>query len=147
MITGTNFVNVLAFETLWFSARAIVKSQGSAPVQDSAGYCTNYWFKTKIKKFYLFKIDWSRIPDGPRNGVGDFIMFVFFIIMLHHKTSLSLWNNFWSQRRLVLQNRPFSPDITSCGIFQDSRSSYLVDRWYMFLQALSLARANLFCWN
>ena len=100
LITGTNIVNVLAFETLWFSARAIVKSQGSAPVQDSAGYCTNYCFKTKIEKFYLFNINWSRIPDGPRNGVGDLIMFVYFIIMLHHKTSLSLWNNFWSQRRL-----------------------------------------------
>ena len=130
-----NIVNVLAFETLWFSARAIVKSQGSAPVQDSAGYCTNYCLKTKIEKFYLFNINWSRIPDGPRNGVGDLIMFVYFIIMLHQKTSLSLWNK--SEKVTVLQNRPFSPDLASCGIFQDSRSSYLVDRWYMFYKHLA----------
>ena len=44
-----------------------------------------------------------------------------------------------SEKVTVLPNRPFSPDLASCDFFQNLRSSYLVDRWYMSRQALSLA--------
>ena len=39
-----------------------------------------------------------RIPDGPRNGVGDLIIFVYFTIMLHHTCETI-----------------FIPHATSCG--------------------------------